>query len=350
MRLKNSPFSIGKLNHNLLEKMLKNFVSDLEINDKRVITGSRIGEDAAVIDMKNGKYMVVKMDPITFATQEIGYYAVHVNVNDLVCTGAEPKWFQCTILLPEGKTSENMIENIFKSIHDTCNSMGITIVGGHTEVTSELNRPIVIGSLIGEVDKENLVNTSGAQIGDDIILTKGVFIEGTSIIAREKEEELKNNGFESSFIERCKSYLFDPGISVYKEALLSNENFSINSMHDPTEGGLACGIAEVAIASNSGVLVFEDKISVLAEPLELSKVYGLNPIGTISSGSLLITVSGENSADLVNLLRKNKISAEIIGKITQKKEGLKMKTKDGIIKNLNYSETDEITKIFEKSS
>ncbi|MFX0072438.1 MAG: AIR synthase related protein, partial [Candidatus Hermodarchaeota archaeon] len=158
-------FSAGKLRHNFLAEMLNKFVSDLEINDKRIIMGSKIGEDAAVIDMGD-KYLVAKTDPITFATNEIGYYAVNVNVNDVVCTGAKPKWFQSTVLLPEKNTTQELIENIFKSIHDTCKSMNITVIGGHTEITPQLDRPIVIGSLLGEVDKEKLVITSGAAPGD----------------------------------------------------------------------------------------------------------------------------------------------------------------------------------------
>ncbi|MFX0056908.1 MAG: AIR synthase related protein [Candidatus Heimdallarchaeota archaeon] len=151
--------------------MLKEYVSNLEKEDKRIILGSKIGEDAAVIDMGD-KYLVAKTDPITFATDEIGYYAVNVNVNDVVCTGATPKWFQSTILLPERKTDEELIEGIYKGIHDTCKSMNISVVGGHTEITTKLNRPIVIGSLLGEVEKDKLVKTSGAKSGDALILTK----------------------------------------------------------------------------------------------------------------------------------------------------------------------------------
>ena len=304
-----------------------------------------IGEDAAVIDMGD-KYLVAKTDPITFATDVIGYYAVNVNVNDIVCMGAEPKWFQSTILLPEKNTTEELVENIFKNIHDTCKSMNITVIGGHTEVTPNLHRPIVIGSLLGEVEKEKLVATSGAKPGNALILTKGIFIEGTSIIGREKEEELKEKGQSDEFIQKCKNYLYEPGISVLKEALLANRQFKINSFHDVTEGGLACSIAEMSISSNTGVLIEKERVSVLPEPLILSRLYNLDPLNTISSGSLLIAVEENESYELVNLLKKNNISAEKIGNIVPKKDGLKIKENDGNISPLIYSETDEITKIF----
>ena len=342
MKRVNEKFTLGKLKHDYLAKLLSN----IEIQDSRVIMGSKIGEDAAVIDIPGKNYLVAKTDPITFATDEIGYYAVIVNVNDLVCTGAKPKWFQSTILLPENLTTTKIVEKIFSNIHNTCKSMGITVVGGHIEITPGLDRPIIVGSLIGEVEKEKLVLTSGAEPGNALILTKGIFIEGTSIIGREKEKDLMNKGFNRDFIEKCKNYLYNPGISVFKEALLANKHYKIKSMHDPTEGGVATGIAEMTIASNTGVTIEEEKIFILPEPKILSKIFNLNPYNTISSGSLLIAVDQKDSSDLIDLLRKNEINAEKIGEIVSKERGLKIREKDGKIKPLKYSETDEITKIF----
>jgi hydrogenase maturation factor len=341
---KNQNFKVGKLRHDTIAKIIENYISDLEIKDPRVIQGSKIGEDAAVIDMGD-KYLVSKTDPITFATDSIGYYVVNVNVNDVICMGAKPKWFQSTILLPERGTNDDLIESIFKNIHDTCREYGISVIGGHTEVTSGLNRPIIIGSLMGEVEKDKLVLTSGARSGDAIILTKGIFIEGTSIISREKEDFLLKMGYDAAFIDKCKNYLFDPGISVYKEADLANSKFQITSMHDPTEGGLYCGIAEISIASKHGVTIEQQKITILPEPLELSNVFNLNPMNTISSGSLILTINDKNSLDLLEYLRKNNISCEKIGMITSY-ENLLVKDKNGKIEPLIYSEKDEILKIF----
>ncbi|MFW9949960.1 MAG: AIR synthase related protein [Candidatus Thorarchaeota archaeon] len=308
--------------------------------------GSNLGEDAAVIDMGD-KFLVAKTDPITFTSDAIGYYVVNVNVNDIVCTGATPKWFQSTILLPEKKTNIELIESIFKDIHDTCKAMHITVIGGHTEISSNLDRPIVIGSLLGEVEKEKLVLTSGAKLGDDILLTKGIFIEGTSIIGHEKAVFLRSKGYSEDFINRCKEYLFNPGICVYKEALLANKKFPIKSMHDPTEGGLATGLAEIALASKTGVTVDENKIKILPEPLELTKVFRLNPLNTISSGSLLICIEREYTQDLIQFLRNQSIEVEKIGEITSSKAGLRIMNTKRKIEKLHYSETDEITKIFQ---
>ncbi|MHA1194223.1 MAG: AIR synthase family protein [Promethearchaeota archaeon] len=321
---------LGKLKHEFLKEVLSAYVSDLEIKDERVVVGSKVGEDAAVIDMGQN-YLVAKTDPITFATDEIGFYAVHVNVNDVVCTGATPKWFQSTILLPEKHTSTDLVESIFKDIHDTCKSLNITVIGGHTEVTSGLDRPIIIGSLLGEVTKEKLIKSSGAIQGDALILTKGIFIEGTSIIGREKEAFLRQKGFNDVFM---------------KEALLANSKFDIHAMHDPTEGGLATGIAELAIASNLGTLINEQMIKILPEPKTLSKILNLNPLGTISSGSLLIAIEEKNSNKLVDLLRNKGIDAQIIGHFVEKEKGLRIKKLDDRVEPMFYSEIDEILKIF----
>ncbi|MEJ2251853.1 MAG: AIR synthase family protein [Candidatus Lokiarchaeota archaeon] len=348
MRLKNNSFVLGKLKHDYLENVLNNYVNDLLSEDPRVIMGSKIGEDAAVIDIPGENYLVAKTDPITFATDEIGYYVVNVNVNDVVCTGAMPKWFQCTVLLPENKTDEDLIKKIFKGIHDTCSSMNITVIGGHTEITSKLSRPIVIGSLLGEVKKDNLVLSSGARSNDLLILTKGIFIEGTAIIARERENKLREHKFDNKFIERCKNFLYNPGISVFQEAILANSNFKINAMHDPTEGGIACGIAEIAKAAQLGILVEEEKISVLPESRKLCNIFGLNPLNTIASGSLLISINESQSSQLIKKLNENGISANIIGKFTNKNKKLLIKDRKGKMKPLEYSEIDEITKIFNK--
>jgi hydrogenase maturation factor len=204
---------------------------------------------------------------------------------------------------------------------------------------------LVIGSLIGEVEKEKLVLSSGAKENDLIILTKGIFIEGTSIIAREKEKELKQKGNNDDFIEKCKNYLYNPGISVFTEALTSNDNFPISAMHDLTEGGLFCGLAELAIASKLGLLIKKDLINILPEPQKLSEIFKINPYNTISSGSLLISTNNKYSEDLIDLLRNSGIDSAEIGKFTSKKGEYLILDENHQKSYMKYSEIDEITKI-----
>jgi len=175
----------GKLPSDLLEKLLTQYT----IRDESVVVGPGIGRDAAVISLGE-IFLVAKTDPITFVAPDIGYYAVNINANDIACLGGTPKWFLATILLPEEKTTIELAESIFQQLNTACQQARIVLCGGHTEITTRLDRPIVVGQMLGTVSKERLVRPGGIQVGDDILLTKGVAIEATSIIAREKFEEI----------------------------------------------------------------------------------------------------------------------------------------------------------------
>lgn len=333
---------LGKIKADLLESLLKRYPG---AEDGRLVVGPKIGEDAAVIDFGD-RYVVVKTDPVTFAADEIGWYAINVNANDLATRGARPRWFQSAILLPEGKTTEELVEKIFSQVSHACRELGIAIVGGHTEVSYNLHRPIVIGCMLGEVEKDKLVTTSGAKPGDDILLTKGIVIEGTSIIAREKEMDLRRKGYPEGFIKKCKDYLRNPGISMVRDALLANEAVKVHCMHDPTEGGLATGLYEIARASGVGLKIHRDRIFFLDESKVLCREYGLDALGTITSGTLVLTVDPKESGKLLEVYEKAGIRASIIGKIREKNYGIRIETK-GKVEELKHSEKDEITRIFE---
>ncbi len=332
---------LGKLDFSLLDKMLKKYQSK---SDSRVIIGPKLGEDAAVIEYQD-RYLVVKTDPITFATEEIGWYVVQVNANDIATRGAAPKWFQATILLPEKKTTEALIDKIFSQIYDACNKLNIMVIGGHTEISYNLDRPIIVGSMLGEVEKDKLVSTSGAKPGDVIILTKGIVIEGTSIIAREKQEELKKRGYQNSFIQKCKDFIYKPGLSVVEDALLANK-INVHAMHDPTEGGISAGLYEIAAASQVGLMIEREEITILEESRILCKEYNLDPLRTIASGALLIVAPQNNANNIIAILNRNGIKSSLIGKIKEKSFGIKMLS-SGNLADLNFSAKDEITKIFE---
>jgi hydrogenase maturation factor len=330
--------SLGKLHPDMLERLLKKLPS----SHSRLIVGPRIGEDSAVIDFKD-RYLIVTTDPVTLAIDQIGWYAVQVNANDIAVRGARPEWFQSTILLPE-KIDEESVEFIFGQISSACKKFGITVVGGHVEVTPRLDRPILVGSMLGEVKKDKLVTTSGAQVGDHIILTKGIVVEGTSIIAREKQAYLKERGYTNVFIQKAMNYLHEPGISVVKDALLANK-YKVNSMHDPTEGGLATGIYEMMRASGKGALIYGDAIPVLPESKILCDEFSLDLLGTITSGTLLLTSDEENSEKILEEYAKNGIKASKIGEVKEKAHGLKI-MKAGKVCDLKFSEKDEIVKLF----
>lgn len=335
---------VGKLKIDFLESLL----SQVDISDKRVVIGPRIGEDATVIDFGE-KYLVAKTDPITFATDHIGWYLVCVNSNDIATMGATPKWLLVTILLPESETTEKLVRSIFTQIDDACRHFGITVCGGHTEITHGLNRPIVIGQMLGEVEKDKLITSEGAKVGDDIILTKGLGIEATSIISREKQSELKSKySVDKKYdrcIERAQKYLTDPGISVLKDALIANETGGVNAMHDPTEGGVATAINELAQCSNVGAKIWEDRLLISPETEKLCQEYQIDPLGVISSGALIIAAIPSYSDKILYSLRREGIDCDIIGKMVPVEEKVKINSK-GKWKPLPAFESDEIAKIY----
>ena len=333
-----SVFRVGKLNANLLDEL----VSSIKKKDPRVIVGPKVGEDAAVIDIGD-KYLLSTTDPITFTSYKIGWYTVNVNANDIATMGGTPKWLLVSILLPENKTDSALVKEIFRDIENAADELGIDICGGHTEITKGLDRPIVSGHMLGEVDKDKLVTNSHARVGDEIILTKGIAIEGMALLAREREKELSGK-YGKMFVERVQAFLHDPGISVVAEAHLANQAANIRAMHDPTEGGLATGLYELTRASNTGVVIYEDKIHLLDETRILCSEYKLDPLGVIASGALLIVVDPDDRDAVLSKLVQNDIACSVIGKMTDKEDGLKI-IADGEERELPFFEVDEIARV-----
>lgn len=332
---------VGKLPPDLLGSLLSSY----KITDPSVIVGPKVGEDSAVIDVGGDSYLVAKTDPITFATDEIGWYLVCVGSNDIATMGAVPKWLLVTALLPENKTTEQSVKDIFYQITNACQQFNIALCGGHTEITYGLDRPILIGQMLGQVDKSRLVTSSGAKVGDDILLTKGIAIEATSIIARERENIILDKGYSQQFLANAKNFLKKPSISILKEALIANNIGGVHAMHDPTEGGLATGLHEIAKCSQAGMIIWKDKIRIFPESEALCKEFDIDPMGVIASGALLIIAEPSKSDEIINAITQNGILCSKIGKIVEEEKGLIIKDKlnDNL---LPIYETDEITKVF----
>src|SRR5258705_10128181 len=230
--------------------------------DPRVVVGPRVGEAPAVLDLGGG-YVAATADPVTFATDELGWYALHVNANDLAVRGARPLWFLATVLLPDGGTTEVGVERLFTELREACSELGVALVGGHTEVTAGLPRPIVSGCMLGEVEKDRLVTTGGARPGDALLLTKGVPLEGAAIIARERAAEAERRGVSPDVLKRARDFLRDPGISVGPEARAARGAPPVHAMPDPTEGGVATACWELAQAADVGLRMDRERIPVL---------------------------------------------------------------------------------------
>jgi hydrogenase maturation factor len=289
---------------------------------------------------------VVTTDPITFTTQEIGYYGVVINMNDLATRGAVPKWFLVTLLFPETGSDVKGVEKVFRQIHDACQRFNISTIGGHTEVAPGISQVILSGNMIGEVAKERLVTTGGAEARDLLLLIKGACIEGTSIIAREKGPELLKQGFSPSFLRKAKNYIFHPGLEVLSAARVACDSVRVHSMHDPTEGGLINAVVEVARASHKEIEVDLERIYIYKESRALCEAFGLNPLGVIASGALLLTIAPSELPILQKALKRASLPVEVIGRVKQGPARVLAMT-GRRRKELQPLERDEILKIYE---
>ncbi len=297
---------VGKLNWDDLKQIINDNKSVVR-SDIRIRSG--IGEDCSVINF--GEYeCVVSTDPITGADKNIGKLAVHINCNDIASCGVEPIGILVTILVPPTSTLED-IKNIMQEIDEETKKMNVEILGGHTEVTEAVNRIIVSCTAIGKGKAHAAVATSGAKLGDDVVVTKLLCMEGTSIIVNDHLDRV-NGVLTHKEIEVAKDYV--NSISVVNEGLIAGK-FGVNSMHDITEGGVLGALWEVAEASNLGFKVYNDKMPISDITHKVCKKLSIDPLKFISSGSMLITVS--NGKGLVDKLNASGVRATIIGKMTE---------------------------------
>ncbi len=315
------PLPIGKLSPELLAELLET----LDTDDASVVVGPGVGRDVAILDVGAEDYLVVTTDPITFATDALGYYAVWVNVNDIATSGGVPRWMLTTLLLPAGETNEGLVREIWRQLRHAASDVDVLLVGGHVEVTETVQTPVVCGMMIGTVGKDSYITAAGAEVGDQIVLLGQAPVEGTALLARELGERLGEEGFSTEQLERAAGMLFDPGICVLHYARLARHACTnIHAMHDPTEGGIATGLWEMATASGVGLRVAAEAIDLVALGEQFCAALGLDPLGVIASGCLLVALPEEESDQLVAAAAKADIPAAIIATAVPASAGLTM--------------------------
>jgi hydrogenase expression/formation protein HypE len=330
---------VGKLPPSLLARILPEGAPD-----PRLILGPGVGLDCAVVDLGD-RMLAFKSDPITFTSDSIGWYAVQVNANDIVTVGAAPRWFLPTLLLPGNGTTSDLVENIMEQINLACRDLGISVVGGHTEITHSLKRPIMAGTMIGEISPGQLVTPRGAAPGDRLLLTKGVPIEGTAILAREFEPTLSIQ-IDRDDLEQAREYLFNPGISVVRDAQIACGAGSVTAMHDPTEGGLAAALWELATACERSLVVETEKIPISDISRRICQSLGLDPLSTIASGALLLSVRDADADKICHALVDEGINCTAIGKVEAGPTAV-WGLENGKRISFPYPERDEIARMFE---
>lgn len=297
---------VGKLPESVLKRSV---IRQIKTKRKEVLVGADVGEDCAVIALKEDEVFVMSTDPITGTAVDIGSLSVHITVNDIASAGAEPVGVMLSVLLPE-TIEEPEIRAMMQQVEETCANLEIQAIGGHTEVTRAVNQPVITVTGIGKVKRGKLVTTSGARPGNDIVVTKWLGLEGTSIIAKEKEQELSDR-FSPGFLREAQQ--FDRYLSVVPEAAVAVKS-GVTAMHDVTEGGIFGALWEMAEASGVGLEIDLQKLPIRQETVELCEYYGLNPYELISSGSMLM--ASANGYDLARALEQAGIPAVVVGKAT----------------------------------
>lgn len=302
------PLPAGKLPMWLLKKVLPTSGHGAD-----VLIGPGIGRDAAAIAVGD-RVMIVKSDPITFAESGAEEHLVDVNANDIACMGGIPRWMLVTALLPVGVTPADILRD-FASLRDACQRRSVELIGGHTEIVPGIVRPILVGMMIGEVEPARLIEPGKARAGDALLLTKGLAIEGSALLARDHAEALRGRVPEA-VIERARRFLDEPGISVLRDARLANDAGKVAALHDPTEGGLATAIREIGMASGVGAVIDAEAIPILPETEAIASALGLDPLGMLASGALLMAARPEAVPAILSAGKQAELPVTVIGHLT----------------------------------
>ncbi len=323
----------GKVSESILKRSILKEVKTLR---SEVLVGAAVGEDCAMMELKDDEIFVMSTDPITGTTKDIGALSINVTLNDLASAGAEPVGVLLSCLLPE-YTEEKDIKEIMHQVSEECAKHNVQVMGGHTEVTKAVRQPIITVTGVGKAKKGREIRTGGARPGDDIVVTKWIGLEGSSIIAKEKEEELLKR-FSLDFVDSAKK--FDEMISVVDDAMTAVEH-GVHAMHDVTEGGIFGSLWEMGESSKVGLEIDLRAIPIKQETVEICNHFDINPYGLISSGSMLI--AAEDGTGLVRKLKEKGINAVVVGKATEGNDRVLLN--NGERRFLTPPETDELYKV-----
>ncbi len=327
-------------------ELLRQFLRGMPAPPPDVVLGAAVGEDAAVLDLGGDELLVAASDPITFGSAQLAHDLLAVNENDLVTTGARPRWLVTTFLLPEGIDAGGAAQ-LLDDLVQAARAHDVALVGGHTEITVGLDRPMAIGCLLGTAPRGGVVRTSGARVGDAVILTGGVAIEGTAILAEEHAPALQARGIAPEVIAAAADLRRDPGIAVRGAAeILLQDRAAVHAMHDPTEGGVITALHELAEAAQVGLAIDRDAIPVYPECRIICDALGLDPLGLIASGALLAAVDPAAADRALARLRRGGIDAARIGWIVERDAGTTFAADDAKIPLPTFAR-DELARYLE---
>lgn len=309
------PLPHGKLPNELLARHLSN----LAAADPSVLVPAGIGEDVAALDIAGVDTLVAHGDPITLSSRELAASAVLVNANDIAASGGAPRWLLTTVLLPPETTASEALA-LLADLAAAANSAGVTLVGGHTEVSDAVTRPVVSATMLGTMRRADLRDKREVLPGDQVILTKALAVEGTALLAEELGERLRALGMDECELDACRALL--GRLSIVPEARLAAGFAGVRAMHDITEGGLATALRELAVAGGHGIIVHRERVPLLPETRRLCALLGVDPLGLIASGSLLVCCRPRETDALLRALAGERIAATVIGEVNERGAGV----------------------------
>jgi hydrogenase expression/formation protein HypE len=334
-----APLPPGKLANDILGRCL----APLTSTPSPLLIGPGIGEDVAALPLVGEEVLVLKSDPITFAADAMGVYAVSVNINDIATSGATPRWLLTSLFFPVG-VNACQVDLVMHELHEAAQNHGLLVCGGHTEITDAVTRTIISVQIAGTASRCELINKKNLAKGDCVLLTKKLAIEGTSILAREFPDHLRAVGISEAELARNRAFLFEPGISILKEARIAAHHQGVSAMHDITEGGLSTALLELSTAGGHRIRAHLDRIPVYEETEKVCGLLGLNPLGLIASGSLLIACRAAKADELIGSLCVAGIDTVALGEVLDAGTGVEAVDKDGKPSPWPHFETDELAR------
>lgn len=330
------PLPVGKLDTDLLKETVFSHILHLR---PEVMVRPGVGEDCATIDF--GKYeCVMSTDPITAAISEIGRLAIHITCNDIASNGVEPLGIMLAMMLPIG-TTVGEIETIMMQAQEVASSLGVEIIGGHTEITPAVNRPVIVSTAIGRTLAGGSQKAENMRPGDIILMTKQAGLEGTGIIASDFADQL-SEVLTAEEIAEAKGYM--NLVSVVKEGVAAG-NMGTAGMHDITEGGVLGAVWELSEISGVGVELEEDKIPVSEVTRKICDHFGINYLRLISSGCMMIIVHPDREEAVMEAIRNVGVDVTRIGRVMEQGALRVLIGKDGVVREIDPPESDELYKV-----
>jgi hydrogenase maturation factor len=251
----------------------------------------------------------------------MGRYLVQVNANDLAVMGAIPRWLLLTILLPSSQKAAGLFSSIMQDVQAACDDADIALIGGHSEITDSVSRPVAVGAMLGELSDSQFLDKRTIRPGDELFLAGSIAVEGTAVLATDVRSALRDRGVTAKLLRRAGRLLDDPGISIVREAGIAAGVVGVKALHDPTEGGLVAAVLELGVRSGCGVLFDSDAVEVLPETTAICQAFSLDPLRLLASGSLLIAAEPGSEPLLANAFARQKIRVKRIGKFLPNREG-----------------------------